>query len=88
MRVNGETILNCNNCESRHIEIVEQNGELMVRGTGRIYFGRVVLQLLNDKNDVQNSFENLEEKYSGMEKIIFVQENSIDVCQFEFNLNP
>lgn len=78
-------ILTCENCTCKNIKFIEQNGELLTKGTGKTYSGTIALQVFDDRDDMRITLADAKNVYSGFAKRLLLPFDSNYLCHFDFN---
>lgn len=78
-------ILTCDNCVCSNLKFIEQNGELLTKGTGRMRKGAIALQTFDDRDDMRITLADAANVYGGLAKRILLPGNQNYLCHFDFN---
>lgn len=78
-------ILTCENCTCRHIEFIEQSGELLARGVGKEYKGTIALQTFDDRPDMRITLADNRNVWGGLVKRLILPGTQDHLCHFDFN---
>lgn len=78
-------ILTCENCTCVNIKFIEQNGELLTKGTGRMRNGTIALQIFDDRDDMRITLADAGNVYGGLVKRLLLPGNQNYLCHFDFN---
>lgn len=78
-------ILTCENCTCVNIKFIEQNGELLTKGVGKMRNGTIALQIFDDRDDMRITLADAGNVYGGVVRRIFLPGNQNYLCHFDFN---
>lgn len=78
-------LLTCENCACTNMKFIEQNGELLTKGTGRMRKGTIALQIFDDRDDMRITLADSANVYGGLLKRILLPGTPNLLCHFDFN---